>query len=76
MIHLKRLVVLQVCLACACLQLSKPFARRIDARLLGTTTKLSASFLALGVVLASCELGLSFEVRDAIFGLWTVFCDA
>ena len=71
-----QVILSQVCLACACLQLSKRFARPTDVRLLEISFKLSASFLASGVVLASCELGLSSEARNAISGLWIVSCDA
>ena len=70
-----RVIDLQVCLVCAWLLLSKPSAHRIDGKLSGLASKLSVSFLVSGVVLANYDLGQSFEVHGAIYGLWIVSCE-
>ena len=63
-----QVTLLQVCQACACLLLWKPFAQQIEEKLSDISSKPSASFLASDVVSVEYALGLSSEVHVGMSG--------
>ena len=71
-----QVTLLQVCQACACLLLWKPFAQQIEEQLSEISSKPSASFLASDVVSVEYALGLSSEVHAGMCGQLTEYCDA